>query len=290
MAQKKNDRTILVTGATGRQGGAVVAQLYAKNFPVRALTRNPDKPQARHLVGHGTEAVRADLNDPDSLGRAVDGVYGVFSVQTPAEHGSAVEVRQGINLADAAKRARVSHFVYSSVASADQNTGIPHFDSKARIEDHIRGTGLRFTIFRPVFFMENLLGMRERIEQGVLALPLKPETRLQMIAVDDIGAFVAMAFERPGHWQNRIFEIAGDEVSMTELAASLSRINAHDVRYEQVPWDEFEQIAGGEMTAMYRWFEAIGYHADIPSVRGEYSKLSSLERWLQSKWRKAFTA
>lgn len=290
MAQKKNDRTILVTGATGHQGGAVIAQLQAKHFPVRALTRNPDKPQARQLVGHGTEVVRGDMNDGDSLSRAVEGVYGIFSVQTPAEHGSAVEVRQGINLADAAKRARVGHFVYSSVGSADQNTGIPHFDSKARIENHIRATGMRFTIFRPVFFMENLLGMRERIEQGVLALPLKPDTRLQMIAVDDIGAFVTLAFERPGHWQNRIFDIAGDEVSMTGLAGSLSRISAQEIRYEQVPWDEFEKAAGSEMTAMYRWFDTVGYHADLPAVRGEYSNLSSLERWLQSKWRKVFAA
>lgn len=290
MANKKNDRTILVTGATGRQGGAVIAQLRAKHFPVRALTRNPDKPQARQFVGHGAEAVRGDMNDLDSLSRAVDGVYGVFSMQTPAEHGSAVEVRQGINVADAAKRTRVSHFVYSSVGSADQHTGIPHFDSKARIEDHIRGTGLRFTIFRPVFFMENLLGVRERIEQGVLALPLRPDTRLQMIAVDDICAFVALAFEKPGHWQNRIVDIAGDEVSMTELAASLSHISAQEVRYEQVPWDEFEKAAGAEMTAMYRWFDTVGYHADIPAVRGEYSNLSSLERWLQAKWRKVFAA
>jgi uncharacterized protein YbjT (DUF2867 family) len=290
MANKKSERVILVAGATGRQGGATIIQLLAKNFPVRALTRNPDKPEARKLVGHGTEVVRGDLNDPDSLSRAVEGVYGVFSVQTHAEHGVAVEVRQGINLADAAKRARVSHFVYSSVGSADQRTGIPHFDSKARVEDHIRGTGLRYTIFRPVFFMENLLGMRDRIEQGRLALPLKPEARLQMIAVDDIGAFVAMAFEKPGHWQGQTLDIAGDEVSMSELAASLSRIAGHDVHYEQTPWDQFEQAAGREMSAMYRWFEEVGYHVDIAAVRREYPNLMTLERWFQSKWRKAFAA
>ncbi len=163
MASKKNDRLILVTGATGRQGSAVIQRLLARDFPVRALTRNPDKPQARALAGHGTEVMRGDLNDPDSLTRALGGVYGVFSVQTPAEHGAAVEVRQGINLADAAKRSRASHFVYSSVGSADRNTGIPHFDSKARVEDYVRGTGLKYTIFRPVFFMENLLGMKQRI-------------------------------------------------------------------------------------------------------------------------------
>jgi len=287
---KKNDRIILVTGATGRQGGAVIHHLHARNFAVRALTRHPDKPQARALVGHGTEVVRGDLNDPESLTRALDGVYGVYSVQTPAEHGAAVEVRQGINLADAAKRSRVSHFVYSSVGSADQETGIPHFDSKARIENHIRGTGLKYTIFRPVFFMENLLGMKDRIDQGVLAQPLNPDTRLQMVAVDDIGAFVAMAFERSGHWQGRTVDIAGDQVSMSDLAASLGRIDGREVRYEQVPWDQFEQAAGREMTAMYRWFEAVGYRADLPAVRREYPNLMSLERWLQSKWRRAFAA
>src|SRR6185503_12374994 len=97
------------------------------------------------------------------------------------------------------KRSRISHFVFSSVGSADRRTGIPHFDSKFRIEEHLRGTGLRYTILRPVFFMENWLGMRDTIESGTLALPLSPETRLQMIAVDDIGIFVTMALEHPGH-------------------------------------------------------------------------------------------
>lgn len=287
---KKNDRTILVTGATGHQGGAVIRHLRARSFPVRALTRHPDKPQARTLVGQGTELVRADLNDPDSLTRALDGVYGVFSVQTPAEHGAAVEIRQGINLADAAKRSRISHFVYSSVGSADQNTGIPHFDSKTRVEDHIRGTGLKFTIFRPVFFMENLLGMKARIEQGTLAMPLSPDTRLQMIAVDDIGGLVAMAFEHPGHWQGRILDIAGDEVSMTELAAGLGRIVGREIHYEQVPWEQFEQAAGREMAIMFRWFEGVGYHADIAAIRREYPNLTTFDRWLQSNWRRVFAA
>ncbi len=290
MASKKNDRLILVTGATGRQGSAVIQRLLARDFPVRALTRNPDKPQARALAGHGTEVMRGDLNDPDSLTRALGGVYGVFSVQTPAEHGAAVEVRQGINLADAAKRSRASHFVYSSVGSADRNTGIPHFDSKARVEDYVRGTGLKYTIFRPVFFMENLLGMKQRIEQGALAMPLRPETRLQMIAVDDIGAFAAMAFERPGHWQGRTFDLAGDEISMAELAATFGRILGREIRYEPIPWAEFERAAGREMTVMFRWFEEVGYHVDIPAVRREYPNLMNLERWLQSKWRRAFAA
>src|SRR5690349_11978525 len=127
---KHTDKLILVTGATGQQGGAALRILREKGYPVRALTRHPDRPEAHSLVGHGTEIVGGDLNDMPSLVRAVDGCYGIFGVATPMDEGVEAEIRHGTNLTDAAKRSRVSHFVYSSVASADRNTGIPHFDSK----------------------------------------------------------------------------------------------------------------------------------------------------------------
>src|SRR5689334_15743749 len=132
---KKSAKTILVTGASGKQGGAVLRRLREKGFSVRALTRDPAKAESRALVGQGTEVVRADLEDPGSLTRALDGVDGVFSVQALQNQNVEAEVRQGINLLDAAKRSRISLFVYSSVVSADKNTGIPHFDSKFRIEE-----------------------------------------------------------------------------------------------------------------------------------------------------------
>jgi len=287
---KNVGKTVLVTGATGKQGGAALRHLREKGFSVRAFARDPDKPEARGLVGRGTEVVRGDMNDPGSLDRAMDGVDGVFSVQTAREEGVEAEVRQGINVAEAARRARISHFVYSSVAAADRNTGIPHFESKNRIEQHIRNTGLRYTIFRPVFFMENWLGMREQIQNGVLSLPLTPETRLQMIAVDDIGAFVAMAFSRPGHWEGRTMELAGDEVSMQEVAASFARMLGRDVRYEQMPWEDFERRAGSEMTVMWRFFQNEGYTVDIPAVRQELPNLMTFERWLRTAWTKHLTA
>lgn len=286
---KNTDRLILVTGATGKQGGAALRHLRERGFPVRAFTRDPEKPTARALAGKGTEIVRGDLDDQASITRALDGAYGVYSVQN-FRAGAEAEIRQGINLADAANRARVSHFVYSSVGSADQKTGIPHFDSKFQIEEHIRATGLPYTILRPVFFMENWLAMRGMIEQGMLAMPLSPETRLQMIAVDDIGAFVAMSFERPGHWRERAIDLAGDELSMTALAEAFSRMTAREVRYNQVPWDKFQEQMGPEMTKMFRWFEDAGYHVDISSVRQEYPKLTSFDRWLNSNWQAATTA
>ena len=199
------------------------------------------------------------------------------------------EIHQGIHLADAANRSGVSHIVYSSVGSADQNTGIPHFDSKFRIEEHIRGTGIRYTIFRPVFFMENWLASKEQIAEGTLAQPLNPDTRLQMIAVDDIGAFVATAFEHPGRWEGRALDIAGDELSMSEIAEAFSRSIGREVRYRQVPWDAFEERAGHEITVMYRWFQNVGYHVDIAAVRQELPTLTSFERWLNVTWRSALS-
>jgi uncharacterized protein YbjT (DUF2867 family) len=194
-------------------------------------------------------------------------------------------VRQGKSLADISNRLRINHLVYSSVASADRNTGIPHFDSKNEIETHLRNTGLRYTIFRPVFFMENLLAMKPDIEQGVLHMPLKPNTRLQLIAVDDIGGFVSMAFEHPGHWENRTVELAGDELSMEEIAAALSRVAGKTIQYSQTPWDAFEEKAGGDMSTMFRWFEREGYHVDIGAVRQEKPQLTTFDRWLDLNWK-----
>ncbi|MBV9679873.1 MAG: NmrA/HSCARG family protein, partial [Acidobacteriaceae bacterium] len=156
MAHNK-DRTIAVTGATGHQGGAVLRHLREKHFPVRALTRDANSPKVRTLMTPGVEPVSADLDDLASLERALDDVYGVYSVQ-PFTDNQEEEIRQGNHLIDAANREEISHFVYSSVAGADASTGIPHFESKGKIEEHLRNSGLPYTIFRPVFFMENWLG------------------------------------------------------------------------------------------------------------------------------------
>ena len=282
----KKDRLILVTGATGKQGGAVLRHLRQKGFAVRAMTRDPDQPKGRALEQPGVEVVKGDLDDVDSIRRALDDVYGVYSVQN-SRAGAEAEIRQGINLVEAAAREVVDHFVYSSVASADQNTGIPHFDSKFRIEERVRAAGVPYTILRPVFFMENWLGMRESIDQGTIALPLKPETQLQMIAADDIGAFVAMAFEHPGKWNGRVLEIAGDEHSMTDTARVLSGAAGREVKYQQISWDDFERNAGHEITVMFRWFETTGYHVDIAALRQEHPNLLTLERWSQTHWAKA---
>jgi uncharacterized protein YbjT (DUF2867 family) len=269
---------ILVTGATGKQGGAVIRHLRAKGFAVRALTRDPDRPEARALIDQtGIEVSRGDYEDQSSLLRALEDVYGVFSVQ-PAHNGAEAEVRQGIALTDAAHSSEISHFVYSSVGSADQHTGIPHFDSKWKIEEHLRGTGMPYTILRPVFFMENWLAMKGTLDRGQLLLPLTPETILQQIAVDDIGQFAVMAFEHPGKWQGTATDLAGDELFLDQTAQTLH------ATYSQIPWEDFERQAGPEMTTMFRWFQDVGYHADITKLRQKHHGLMNFERWRNTYW------
>jgi uncharacterized protein YbjT (DUF2867 family) len=128
--------------------------------------------------------------------------------------------------------------------------------------------------------MENWQALRGMIEGGTLAQPLDPARKLQQVAVDDIGAFAALAFEHPGKWLGRAIELAGDELSMTQLAETFGRVLGREVRYQQVPWDQFEKNAGSEIAIMYRWFNDVGYNADIPELRWEYAELTSLERWL----------
>ena len=288
-----NNKMILVTGATGQQGGAVARQLLKQpGFAVRAMTRDSAKPAARSLAQAGAELFRGDLDDPDSVRRALEGAWGVFSVQNFMESGYDREIRQGKSLADAAKAAGVQHFVYSSVVSADRKTGLPHFESKWQIEQHIHQCGLPYTILRPAFFMQNWYTYaREPILSGTLTLPLNPQTSLQQISVGDIGAFAVMAFQNPSKWAGRTIELAGEELTMQRVAETLSRVLGRSVKYVQVPWDQFRQNAGEEMTKMYRWFQDVGYHVDIAALRKEHPSLATLEQVLRRQdWTTAATA
>jgi uncharacterized protein YbjT (DUF2867 family) len=256
--------------------------LLKRGFAVRALTRDPEKPEAGELAGLGAEVVSGDLEDRSSIERVLDGVHGVFSVQQFWESGVEGETRQGMKLTDAAKAAGVEHLVYSSVGSAHRETGIPHFDSKWEVEEHVRASGVPYTVLRPVFFMQNWEMMRDPILGGTLPQPLDPEKPFQMIDADDIGVFAAMAFENPNGWTGREVDLAGDELTMPEIADTFSRVIGGQVDYFQTPWDQFEEQMGEEYTVMYRWFDDHGYEADIAGLRKEYQGLVSFEQYLRS--------
>lgn len=283
-------RLILVTGATGRQGGAVARRLKTDGWHVRALTRDPEKPQATDLGNRGIEVVKGDLTDRSTLGNALKGVYSVFAVLSWSEQGTVGEVRQGKNIVDAAKAAGVKHFVYSSVAAADQKTGIPHFESKNVIEKYIQALGLPATILRPVFFMYNFsqTKLKNSILEGTLSMPVKPDVPLQMLAVEDFAHFVAVALENPSGHIGKTIDLAGDELTMTKAAECFSDVIGRTVRYVELPVEQVKSYSL-DMALMYQWFNEHGLKvADIKKLRSGYPGLMMLETWLRKTgWDKA---
>ncbi len=283
-------KTILVAGATGQQGGAVARSLIRRGHRVLGLTRSPSKVPS--LNAAGVEGIRGDLTDKASLGSALRGVDGFFIVTTPFQEDFSVdtekEIRQGTTAADAAEIARVPHVVLASVASADEGTGIPHFESKAKVEQYLKGSGLRHTITRPVSFMDALDSpwMTAAIHAGVLSMPMPAETRQQLVAVKDIGEIVARAFENPDKAAGRTFELAGDELTLAEEARRISARVGHPVQYVELSEEQALQQMGEDGLRMFRWFKAKGYHVDIPALEAEWGyRMTRFDDYLDSaKW------
>src|SRR5215471_7153632 len=285
------DKSVLITGATGRQGGAVIDHMLAKGWRLRALTRSPSGAAAKRLANRGVEIVQGDLEDPASLKPAAHGVYGVYSVQDFWAVGAKREVQQGKNLADAAKQAGVSHFVYSSVGGAERNSRIGHWESKWEVEKYIRQLGLPATMLRPAAFMENYY--IDQVEVGILKGKLMDAVRgdkpYQTIAADDIGGFVALAFDRPGEFIGTELEIAGSELTNLEAAQVFSRVLGKTVKFRRLPMPMVRLLLGKEFYEMFRWFNESGFKADIGELRRRYPevRLQTLEEWLRSEgWHK----
>jgi uncharacterized protein YbjT (DUF2867 family) len=279
-----NGKAVLVSGATGKQGGAVTRHLLAKGWKVRALTRSPEGKAARKLQSLGVDVVRGDLEDRDSLARAAEAVYGVYSVQDFWSIGARREVLQGKNLADAAAKAGVGHFVYSSAGGAERNSGIDHWESKWEIEKHLRELKLPATILRPVAFMENyyIKEVEIGILKGKLLDPIRADKPYQTIATEDIGAFAALAFERPKEFLNVELEIAGSELTNPQAAEVFSRVLGFAVRFQKLPMLAVRLFLGKEFYQMFRWFNEAGFRADIPALRRKYPEIAllDLETWL----------
>jgi uncharacterized protein YbjT (DUF2867 family) len=272
------NRTILITGVTGKQGGAVARALEGSGFLLRGLTRKPDSERATAMARH-VDIVKGDLDDEASLRRALAGAWGVFGVQNAGEAGIEREEAQGKRLATLAREAGVEHYVYTSVGSAHKRTGIPHFDNKWRIEETVRG--LRFpshVILRPVFFMENLVAPFS-LQGSTLAWALGPDTKLQMIAVEDIGWFGAHAFTDAAALNRREIDLAGDVRTMAEAAEVLTKALGRPISFAQTPIEPVRQYSN-EMALMFEWFERVGYSADIAGLEREFGrKLTKLPDW-----------
>jgi uncharacterized protein YbjT (DUF2867 family) len=283
-------KTIVVVGATGQQGRAVTARLLTDGWQVRALTRDPEGVGAKALAAAGAQSVRGDMDDVGSLVAAAEGAYGMFNVQptvgspgTAPDFSAADEVRWGINVAEAAHAAGITHFVYTSVAGAgrhDEEVLPRNLVSKWRIEQHIAKLGLIATILRPASFMENFTG-GYALRDSALVMGLEPNVPQQVMAVDDVGVIAALAFGRPREWIGRVVDLAGDELTPAQMAAAIADAIGRPLAYVQIPIETIRQ--GSEDFAFANiWLNERGYRVDLPATRRIHPGLMDFRTWLDT--------
>ncbi|MCD0447211.1 NmrA family NAD(P)-binding protein [Glycomyces sp. A-F 0318] len=296
---------VLVTGATGRQGGATARALLAAGVPIRALVRDPATDRAKAVEALGAELVTGDLHDRESVIKAAEGARAVFSVQMPSFTEDGVdfdgEVAQGVNLVEGAKAAGVPQFVHTSVAGAGQHTAHPRwaegewaveasFNAKTAIQDRVRAAGFpRWTLLKPGFFMENLLPSMaylfpRGIEGGIVGV-LKPATRLSLTAVRDIGAAAAAAFAEPERFNGVELELASEHLSMTEIAEVLSRVLGTRIAAPDMTLDEALAAGMPPMGASLEWMNAAGQPARPEFARALGIPLTGFEEWARDHMR-----
>src|SRR5712664_3017588 len=249
---------VVVTGSTGKQGGAVARGLLERGHKVRAVTRDPNSSQAKSLANAGVTLVAASLEDTAAITKALEGATSLFAMTTPSG-GPDAETRQGVAAADAAKAAGV-HLVFTSVGSANRQTGIPHFDSKYEVEKHITKVGVRATILAPVAFMENLYFAKEQLAQGIYAAALPPTRTLAQVAAADIGAVAVRVLD-------------------------LSRVAGRPFAYHQVPLDVIRQRMGEDGARMYEWLDRVGYTVDRAALHREFPDVAfhDFESWARTQ-------
>ncbi len=265
MAQKL---TVVVTGSTGKQGGAVARALLERGHKVRAVTRDPNSSQAKSLANAGATLVAASREDTAALIKALEGATSLFAMTVPSG-GTEAEIREGVSAAGAAKAAGV-HLVFTSVGSANRQTGIPHFDSKYEVEKYIAKIGVRATILAPVSFMENLYFAKAQLAKGTYAAPLPPARALAQVAVADIGAVAVRVLEDADRFTGKRFDLASDELTGNDAVAILSSVVGRSFAYQQIPLDVIRQRMGEDAAKMYEWFDGVGFAVDRAALRREF--------------------
>lgn len=275
---------ILVAGATGNQGGAVIDHLLTGEFgtfEVYGLTRDATTDKAASLRERGVTVVEGDMTDREAMTALCADVAVVFGVTTFFEAGTDVETEQGITLVDAAVEAGVDHFVYSSVASANRDTGLAHFDSKYAVEQHLEASGLDYTIVRPTYFMQNFAYMHgEQLASGELVLPLAEGTSLQMVDATDIGEAVGVVLGDRERFVGETIELAGDDLTLEEIAARFSDARDHEVEPVRIDIAAYRDVAGEEMASMFVWFNDVGYDVDFDALETWGIDCNDLEAFL----------
>ncbi len=279
-----NNAKILVTGVTGNQGGAVARHLLKQSCNVRGLTRNLQSASALALAKLGVEIVQGDLNDPTGLDRVMRGCESVFSVQDywAKNTGYEGEVKQGLHLADAAKRAGVKHFVQSAMAKANHFDGVEHFQSKQVICEHIQSIGLDYTIIGTVYFMDNILDSKKGGSTifPLLSGALEPSTRFHMLAVDDLGAIVSRVLIEREPFFRKHLDIASDCLTVDQMKAVYRTVSGKlPKRWKMPRW--VLRLFVKEIANQLQWQNSNGWHFSLDAARAIYPRLTSFEAFLK---------
>jgi uncharacterized protein YbjT (DUF2867 family) len=271
----------LVCGATGSQGGAVVAALLASGRPVRALVRDAGADRARALADRGVTLLTGDLTDTGTVVSAMRGVGAAFGLTVGPD-----EVEQGLSIIAAAEQTSLPHLVLSSVASAEEAPQVPHFARKARIEAAARASPVATTVVAPTWFFDNILGATEALRSGELPLALPAGRTLQAVALIDLGRLVAELIAIGPVGGHRRIEVAADEVTPASMAADVAAILGVTIRPREVPLPQVAERST-DLAAMYAFLADTGYHVDIAALRAAYDAVGwhTFAQWVRlQRW------
>ena len=274
---------IVVTGATGRQGGAVARHLLSDDWPVRAVTRTPGGPAARALAALGADVVQADMMNKSDLMRAFRDAYGVYSVQNFMPGGTDAEIVQGKNVADAAKATGVQHIVYGSAGTGATDTGIPSWNSKLAVEAYSKALGLPLTVLRPMAFMELMTdkGFFPPVSTWSLMPKLMGQDRpIGWISVDDLGGIAARAFAEPARFIGAELRLAADVQSIAQCRQIWSNLYGRPPRRFPMPVWMFRRFVGSDLITMWCWLRTGQVDFDPTPTRSLLPAALTVREWL----------
>lgn len=283
-----NNKVILVTGGTGKQGGAVARNLAKQGFRVKALTRNTESSNARRLEEMNICLIKGDLNDVTTYREHLKDVDGIFSVQTYV-NGIAKELHQGIALASIAKEYGVRHFLYSSILGFECCKGVPHIENKFKIEEHIKKAGLPFTIVRPASLYENFMipQVKNGILKGKLVQPVKESTLLQYISTEDIGKAATKIFLNPEDYLGKTIPLAVEQYTSGEVAGLFSSVLNRKMKFEKLPALITRIFLGRSLYGMFKLVEENNNFSieDVDATRQEITDWISLSKWVENNFK-----
>ncbi|KAF2188606.1 NAD(P)-binding protein [Zopfia rhizophila CBS 207.26] len=293
-------KTLLITGATGKQGGAVIKALAGSGFEILALTRNPSSPSAQKLSQRSSNVklLQGDLDNPTAIFHnsqevTSNPIWGVFSVQVNVVgSGGKTEEQQGKALIDAALAANVKFFIYTSVdrggpRSSSNPTPVPHFAAKHNIEKHLEqkaaNSSMQFTVLRPTSFMDGLVNDFQgqvMVSMWKTAMRDKP---MQLIATCDIGWFAAQAFKCPNEFAGRYLSLAGAELTFDQANEIFKRRFGRDMPSTYGILASILLWIVKEAGETFKWLSEDGYGADIEELKRMYPDLMDFRIWLEKE-------